>query len=275
MSRVQVITDSTAYIPKEYIKENEIEVVPLSVELCGEVQKEGFPGEFDDFFYKLENTKDYPKTSQPAVGEFIEAYERAFKRGDEIVAIIFSSKLSGAYNSACTAANMLNSDKITVIDTESAVGNLKVLVETAVDLSKQNASRQEIVEAIKNVRENMSINLTVESLEYLKRGGRLSNVEAVIGTLLNIKPIIGLIEGKLIATEKIRGKKKAINNMIDKVPDHVKKISIGHVQNIDEALELKSILETKFSNARITIDEIGPVIGAHLGPKAIGICSSW
>ena len=275
MRPVQIITDSTAYLSKEYAEKNNIEIVPLSVELCGEVQKEGYPGDFEDFFNKLVGSKGFPKTSQPSAGDFIEAYKRAFKRGDEIVAILFSSKLSGTYNSASVAAEIEAPDKITVIDTGTAVGNLRFLIEKAVKLSKTGASRQEIVDMVNTDRKNTSINLTVETLEYLKRGGRLSNSKAIIGTILNIKPIIGLVDGRLIPVDKVRGKKKAIETMIDMVPDYVNRISIGHVQNHDEANELKKLLEERFKQAIITIDEIGPVIGSHIGPKAIGICSSW
>ena len=125
------------------------------------------------------------------------------------------------------------------------------------------------------MKDNMSINLTVDSLEYLKRGGRLSNMQAIIGTLLNIKPIISLTGGELLATDKVRGKKKALDNMISKIPKGVKTIGVDHVENLAEAEKVKAMLEEKFSNADITIGEIGPVIGAHLGPKSLGICYMW
>ncbi len=275
MRPIQIITDSTAYISRDYAKVNNIEIVPLSIELNGEVAKEGYPGEFDEFFSRLKSSNDFPKTSQPSAGDFVEAYKRAFERGDEIVAILFSSKLSGTYNSACLAAEIVGQEKITVIDSETAVGNLKLLIEKAVKLSQNGASRQEIVDMVNTDKKNTSINLTVETLEYLKRGGRLSNSKAVIGTLLNIKPIIGLVDGILVPVDKVRGKKKAIEAIINMVPDEVKRISIGHVQNYDEANKIKELLEERFKQAVVTVDEIGPVVGGHVGPNAIGICSSW
>ena len=275
MSNIQIVVDSTSYISSDYIKENNIEVVHLSVELDGQTDKEGIPGTFNEYFNKLQSTKDFPKTSQPPMGEFVEAYKRAFERGDEILAITFSSKLSGTYNSAYMAAEMLDSEKITVIDSETAVGNYRVLIDIAVNLAKKGASREEILEEINNARKNMNINLTVESLEYLKRGGRLSNAQAIIGSLLNIKPIIGLIDGELIATDKLRGKKKAIDFMISKIPENVKVISVEYIQNLEEAEKIKETLQEKFKNAEVNLNELGPVIGSHLGPKAIGICSSW
>lgn len=275
MSKVQIVIDSTAYFSEEYIKENNIEMVSLSVELDGHTDKEGLPETFNNFYENLINSKNFPKTSQPPVGEFIEAYERAFERGDEILAITFSSKLSGTYNSACMAAEMTDKEKITVIDSQTAVGNYRKIVDTAVQMSKSGSNKEKIIEEINKIKQNMSINLTVDTLEYLKRGGRLTNAQAIVGALLNIKPIIGLIDGELIATEKVRGKKKAIDFMISVIPEEAKSISIEHVQNIEESESIKEKIQEKFKNIEITIHEIGPVIGSHLGPKAIGICTTW
>ncbi|SDZ06583.1 EDD domain protein, DegV family [Proteiniborus ethanoligenes] len=275
MSRIKIITDSTAYVTKEYANKNRVEIVPLSVNFCGEINKEGFPGEFNEFYEKLVNTKEFPTTSQPSTGDFIEAYKKAFETGDEIIVLTISSELSGTYNSARLGADMLETDKITVIDSKTSAGNLKLLVEKAVLLVEQGFRRAEIEKEILIQIKNMSINLTVDTLEYLKRGGRLSNATAFIGTLLNIKPVIGLINGKLEPIGKERGKKRAMEAIISMVPENVKIISIAHVQNIKEAEAYKAQLEKKFTNAIITIDELGPVIGSHIGPKAIGLCASW
>lgn len=275
MRKIQIVTDSTAYFKKEDSNEKNINIVPLSVHFCGSVNKEGFAGEFKDFFDKLENTNEFPTTSQPAVGDFVEAYKKALELGEEIVTIVISSELSGTYNSARLAADIVASDKITVIDSKTSAGNLKLLVEIAVQLSEQGLSGKEIEREIIKQRENMNINLTVDTLEYLKRGGRLSNTTAFLGTLLNIKPVIGLVDGRLVPVGKERGKKKAMEAIISMVPENVKRISIAHVQNISEAQQYKIELEKRFSNAITTIDELGPVIGSHIGPKAIGLCSSW
>lgn len=275
MRKIHIVTDSTAYFAKEDSIKKNIGIVPLSVHFCGDVSKEGFPGEFKDFYEKLENTKEFPTTSQPAVGDFACAYKRALEIGEEVIAIVISSELSGTYNSARLAADMVDEEKITVIDSKTSAGNLKLLVEKAVQLSEQGLSRKEIEDEIIKQRENMSINLTVDTLEYLKRGGRLSNTTAFIGTLLNIKPVIGLVDGRLVSVGKERGKKKAMEAIISMVPDNVKRISIAHVQNDSEAQQYKNELEKRFKNAIITIDELGPVIGSHIGPKAIGLCASW
>ena len=173
------------------------------------------------------------------------------------------------------AASMISSDKISVIDSETSVSNLRFLVEIAWELAQEGKSRHEIVEAIMKEKENAGIRLTVDNLDYLRKGGRLTGAQAFIGSMLNIKPIIALTEGKLIPIEKVKGKKKAIKSMISSIPDNVKKISICHVSNMEEAEKIKEILQKKYQNASISIDELGPVIGSHLGPKAIGICYKW
>ncbi|EOD01394.1 DegV family protein [Caldisalinibacter kiritimatiensis] len=275
MANIKIITDSTAYIEKEYAENNGIGIVPLSINFEGNTNKEGFPGEFKDFYNKLVATKDFPTTSQPAIGEFVKVFEEEVKKGNEVIAILISEKLSGTYNTAVTAANMVAPEKISVIDSETTVSNLRLLVQQANELAKEGKMRKEILNIINEQKKKSGINLTVETLEYLKRGGRLSGKQALVGNVLNIKPIIALIDGKLESISKVRGKKRAIKKMISNIPEVVESISVCHILNKEEAEKIKNKLKEKFPNAKISIDEIGPVIGSHLGPKALGICYSW
>lgn len=275
MSRVKIVTDSTGYITKEYLDANEITMVPLSVYFEGNVMYEGFPGEFSDFFQRLKTSKDFPSTSQPSIQAFFDVFKPAVDAGAEVVAIVISSKLSGTYNSAMAAAQMCESDKISVIDSEACAPTLKFLVERANQLSLEGKTKDEITDVINSEKKRMGINFTVHTLEYLKKGGRLSSTQATIGTLLNIKPIIALIDGKLESIDKVRGKSKAIEAMISNIPAMVNKISICHIENLEEAKEVKVILEKRFPEAKLVIDDLGPVIGSHLGPKALGICYKW
>lgn len=272
MSKIKFITDSTAYIDKSFIEQNNLDIVPLSVNFEGSIEDEGFPGDFDLFFDKLSKSSDFPTTSQPPVGRFIDAFEKALEDGYEIIAITMSSKLSGTFNSANTAANLVDSSKISVIDSLTAVANLYSLIKQGIILSEKGASRKEIVDAIEEQKKNMGIRLTVGSLDYLKKGGRLSSAEAAIGSLLNIKPIIGLIDGKLEALTKVRGKKKAMEKMIQDIHSNAHTISICHIGIMDKALEYENRIREFFPNANINIYELGPVLGSHLGPEAIGVC---
>lgn len=272
MTKIKIITDSTAYIRKEYIDKENIEIVPLNYVFGDESGKEGFPGEFDEFFKKLETTKLFPTTSQPAAGEFLDVFNKSLEDNDEIIAILLSSKISGTYNSAVLAKSMLEDKKITIIDSQTAASNLRFLVEDAIEMVKDGKTSKEIEEHINSKKMNMHVYLTTETLEYLSRGGRLSSIQSTIGNLLSIKPIIELQKGELNLLEKLRGKNKAIKAIIDKVPGNVQRIGICNILNIEDAEKLQNSLKEKFPNATISIDELGPVVGSHLGPKTIGIC---
>jgi DegV family protein with EDD domain len=275
MAKVQIVTDSTAYFTKEYAEENDIKIVPLSVTFSGETKDEGFPGEFEDFYRKLQTSKDFPTTSQPPIEAFAKVYEEILTENKEIVTIVISEKLSGTYNSAMAAANMTAPDKISVIDSETTVSNLKMLVMIANDMAKQGKSREEIVETIEREKKKMNVVLAASTLEYLKRGGRLSATQATIGNLLNVKPIIGLKDGKLIAVAKVRGKNKAMEYLVDSVPENAVAITVLHILSHDDARQLYRKLQEKFPRIEIEIDEIGPVIGSHLDPGGVGVCSKW
>ena len=275
MARVKIITDSTSYMEKEYLAQNDIGSVPLSVIFQGTVTSEGFPGEFESFYEKLKASEDFPTTSQPSIQAFYDVYKPALENGQEIVAIVISSKLSGTYNSATAAVQMLETDKIAVIDSETSGPSLRFLVERANQLSLDGKSKDEIVDIINKEKKNTGINITVGTLEYLKRGGRLSSTQAFIGTLLSIKPIIALIDGKLEPIDKVRGKSKAIAALISSIPNNVKRISIAQIQNLEDAEEIRVVLKEKFPEAEISFSELGPVVGSHLGPKALGICYIW
>ncbi|CAK7053502.1 DegV family protein [Tissierella sp.] len=273
MPKIKVITDSTGYITREYAEKENVTIVSLNYVFGEETGKEPFPGEFDEFYNKLSTTKLFPSTSQPAAGEFLDAFNKAFEEGyDEIIAIVLSSKLSGTYNSAVLAKNMLENKMITIVDSQMAASNLRFLVEDAVKMAKEEKTSREIENHLNYKKMNMHVYLTTETLEYLSRGGRLSAVQATVGNLLNIKPIIELNNGELKLLEKLRGKNKALSAIIDKVPSNVEKIGVCHVLDVEDARKLKSKLEEMFPNAIITIDELGPVVGAHLGPKGIGVC---
>ena len=272
MKKIKIITDSTAYIRKDYMEREDITIVPLNYVFGEESKKEESPGEFDEFFNKLERTDLFPTTSQPSAGEFLDAFNDALENYDEIIAILLSSKLSGTYNSALLAKNMLEDKSITIIDSETSASNLRFLVEEAVNMAREGKTSKEIESHINSKKVNMNVYLTTETLEYLSRGGRLSTIQSTIGNLLNIKPILALSNGELKLDEKIRGKKKALSTMIDKIPSNIQRIGICHILNEEDAGILKDTLEEKFPKAIVEIDELGPVIGAHLGPKALGIC---
>jgi len=272
MSKIQIVTDSTSYINKSFIEEHDIEVVPLSVHFEDETETEGFVGEFESFFSKLANAKNFPTTSQPPIGSFVKVFEKAIDEEKEIIVLTISSKLSGTYSSASSAAKIVDKDKISVIDSESTAANLKAFVEIALEMIAKGHTRDEIVSRIEEQKKRSSICLTVDTLDYLQKGGRLSNTSAFFANLLNIRPIIALVDGKLEGVSKTRGKKKALEKMIELIHKDAFRISVCHIYALDEAQSVKETIQSRFPNAEVTVDDLGPVVGAHLGPKALGIC---
>lgn len=275
MKKIQIITDSTAYIPIEEIKKREIEVVSLNVHFEGESFEEGYPDSFDQYYERLSGSKDFPKTSQPSTRSFQEVFEKALQRNQEIIVVLISEKLSGTYNSAYVAAQMTDPERISIIDSETTAANLRCLVELADDLVQKELSREEIVQQLELQKKSMSIQLTVGTLEYLIRGGRLTGMKAALATVLDIRPVLAVVAGKLEAVGKARGKSKTIDMMIKSIPPTVKKISVCHTANYEEAKKVAELLQERFTESIVQVDDIGPVIGSHLGPGAIGICSVW
>jgi DegV family protein with EDD domain len=273
--KIKIITDSTSYLDKNYIEDENIRVVPLNYVFDGEDYKEGFKGEFNDFYSKLQSTDLFPTTSQPAIGDFVAAYEEALKSHDQIVVITLSSKISGTYGSAHMAAEMVDSENIRVVDSLGAAATLRFMVQDAVEMSRKGMDAHRIQEELERKKNKLGIVLTTDTLEYLSRGGRLSSLQAGIGNILSIKPVIRMLDGELQLVEKARGKKKAINRLLAYIPEGVDRISLCHVTNIGEAEKLADTLKQSYPGASVTIDELGPVIGAHLGPKTLGICYSY
>lgn len=267
---IKIITDSTAYIPQEYLQEHDIKVIPLRVLFQEEEFDEGLPGSYDSFFEKFTREKVFPKTSQPSLLDFTNAYNEIIENGNEAIVFTLSSSLSGT-NSVANLAKEQCTDpsKITVIDSQSACQTTWGYIMETVELIKQGKTREEIVTAISTLQENSSICFVPDSLEYLARGGRIGKVSATIGTLLQLKPILMFKKGILACEKKTIGINKAIMDVISMIPQNIKKLFVIHIANSKFFELLKSKLQGKFKVPTFE-GEIGPVVAAHIGP-AIGV----
>lgn len=272
MEKILIVTDSTSYLQKEYIEKEGIEIVPLNYIFGDEEFKEGLQGEFNHFYERLSTSNLFPTTSQPSSGDFVEVFQRGLEDYDHIIGIFLSSKISGTVNSANLAKDILGDKKITIVDSLVSAASLRFLVERAVNMAKEGRPAGEIIEEVEKLKLRQNIYITTDTLEYLKRGGRLSGTQAVLGNMLNIKPILQLKNGELGLLEKLRGKTKAINKIISHIPEDVERIAICQILNDEEAQRYLALLKERFPKANIEIDDLGPVIGSHLGPKTIGFC---
>ncbi|ASS73927.1 hypothetical protein CIG75_02325 [Tumebacillus algifaecis] len=274
MSKIAIVTDSTAYLPTDTIHKYGITVVPLMVNFGQESFKEGVDFTADQFFARLATEKNLPTTSQPSVGEMVQAYERLLETHDAVIGIFISSQLSGTAHSAETAARMVEGD-ITVIDSKITASGQARLVLTACEMIEQGQDKEAIVAKLNSMVETIKAYFIVDSLEHLHRGGRVSGASALIGSLLQVKPILHVEDGKLELFEKVRTRKKSLARITDLVKekrDSTKHLTltIVYTDNPADAAEVTEQAKASFPDATITTAQLGPVIGTHVGPGLLG-----
>ncbi len=270
MSNIQIVSDSTAAFTQQEINQMGLEIVPLSIHFENEVFEEGQPDTYSEYFSRLAASKSIPTTSQPSAGRFYEVFQKALSQGKQVIAILLSSSLSGTVNSAQTAAEMAGGKGITVIDSMTAVGNLRHLVKIAWQAAEAGSTAEEVAALVNAQAPTMFAALTVGDLIYLKRGGRLNNSQYFVGKLLNILPVIVLREGKLFPYAKVQGSKAMFAALQQAVPANVKGISVLHIDTPENAEQLRQLLRDRFPDVPIDVGPISPVIGSHLGPGAFG-----
>ena len=278
MANIKIVTDSTAYLTEEQINKYDITVVPLAVNLGNESFKEGEKYTNKEFFEKLSKHKDlFPTTSQPADGEFKEAYERLNKEADSIITITISEGISGTLSSAKTGADLAGGVDVTVIDSLSTSAGLEQMVIQAASLAQAGESKEEIIKVVEHIRDNLTTLFMVDTFEYLKRGGRIGGASAMLGTMLQIKPIL-FIHGKIDVFQKVRTRKKAIGRMEQELNKFLQenglektRVSVLTVDCREAGEEFFSDIKQKYPGLNCSQAEIGPVVGSHVGPGTIGL----
>jgi len=267
---IKIVVDSTAGIEKKFVIDNGLTVVPLKILFSDEEYQEGYPGEYDSFYKKIEDTKEFPKTSLPSPALFNKVFTDLTKNGDEVICINISSSLSGTYNSASVAALDFG-DKVSVIDSEGCCQTIFFLVEEMLDMIKAGNTKQEIVSSILELRSKTLMQFVPESLEYLKHGGRISLISASLGSILKIKPILLFKGGKLTNNRKVIGMNRAVNELVNLISDNVKKIYVVCIGKSSYFEGLKEKVVEKFKDISVRFGEISPVMGTHVGPGTLGI----
>ncbi len=270
---IRVITDSTSYLPPEKIKEFGIEVVPLEINFQGTTFREGEVSN-QEYYQRLRSENAFPTTSQPPVGDFVEAFKK-YGSEETYICLVISELLSGTFQSAETAASLLPDYDITVLDSRSAAMGLGFQVLKAAELARQGYSRDEIIPELVKVRTAVKILFIVDNLEYLVRGGRLGKASGLLGNLLQVKPILGVVDGRIELMDKVRSKGRAVKHIIEILKNQVENGSVSavaaiHADNPAEALELKKQVG-EFFTGPILLSEVGPTVGSHVGPGALGL----
>ncbi|WP_341877021.1 DegV family protein [Defluviitalea saccharophila] len=276
---IKIITDSGADLPKEIIKQYDIHVIPLYVYLGDEEFLDGVTLEPNKLYNDMRSEKVY-KTGQITPEGFKEVFIEYAKKNQSCIYIAFSSGLSGTYQASLIAKEEVLEEypefHLDIIDTKCASLGFGLVVYKAAQMAKEGKSQQEIVEAVKLYSEHMVHVFTVDNLEYLYRGGRVSRTSAFIGGILNIKPILTVDDGKLVPIEKVRGRKKSLKRLVEIAEEkgvNLKNqtIAISHGDALEEAEEVKNMMIEKFGCKDFIINSIGCAIGAHAGPGTITI----
>jgi DegV family protein with EDD domain len=272
---IKVVTDTTASFTIEEYAKHGLTAVPLYIRNGDSTQKELFELSYDEFYRNQRSGVKY-STAQPDPHTFLETFRPIIEAGDEIICTVLSSQISGTINSAHLAQEMLDTDKITLIDSGLCGTGLGMSAVKAVQLAAQGYSRPEIVAALKAQRARTRIYFIVESLRYLYEGGRLNGAQALIGSLIQIKPIIWFNpDGRMTAFEKIRTLKTAKSRVLDLLQERVslgvEHASLHYGDNYDEAVEYAQAME-RILAVPVTLCQVSPVVASHTGPDVLGPC---
>ena len=273
---VRIVADSCSDIPESIAKELNIKIIPLSIIFGDDVYLDGKDLTNKEFFNKLETTANLPTTSQVTPGQFIEEFKELISSGDDIICITLSSEMSGTYQAAVTAKDFLKTDKITVIDSRSVTFSEGLIAIKAAEAAKEGKTVAELVDYINEMIVKIETLFIVDSLKHLKRGGRITSAEAFVGSLLNIRPILCVENGKLKPYDKVKGRKKGIKFIIDYIKKNNfdlsnKRVAIYNATDEEYMMQLKAALVENFEIAGFVQAEIGGVVGTHSGPGCVGI----
>ncbi|WP_088105055.1 DegV family protein [Halalkalibacter urbisdiaboli] len=279
MSKVKIVTDSTADIPKELAEELNITVVPLNVIFSEEeTYEDGVTLTSQDFYQKLMVEETIPTTSQPTPFQFEEVYRSLAEQGEtNIISIHLSSKLSGTFQAASIASQSFDEEiSLHVVDSKLASYGIGIMVVEVARMAQQGKSLEECLQRLEELLQDTKLYFLVDTLEYLQKNGRIGKASALLGSLLKIKPILSINEdGEVYPFEKVRGQKKAINRIIDVLKEEYgdAPVHIGspHAVNDSLANELLERARQEFNVQSEVRTNIGAVIGAHAGPGAVAL----
>jgi fatty acid kinase fatty acid binding subunit len=282
MARVAVVTDSTAYLPPDLIARHGIYVVPLYVVFGGDrTVPETEITDYPSFFEELRRADSLPTTSQPSVGDFTSVFEPLLADGQDIASIHISGGLSGTPEAARQAAEALERDgrggeRVRVIDSTTAAGGLGMLVLAAAAAAAEGASLDELEARVSEARGELKMWFALDTLEFLKRGGRIGAASAWIGSTLKVKPIL-TVEGEMTPVERVRTSARMFERMVDYARQrHESGADLWAVQHInapEECARLEERCREIFGRDPIIVSEIGPVLSAHTGPGLLGVGS--
>lgn len=276
MTKVAIVTDSVTNLPKEIAEQYSIQSAPANIIWSGEEFRDGIDITPEQFYTRLAKSQEIPTTSQATPIVFKEIFDNLVKKGYDILAATTSSKLSGMYSSAVQARDMLPDAKIEVVDSLTGSMGLGWPLVKVAQLAKEGAPLKTCKAHLEKALENVGIILMVDTLEFLHRGGRIGGAQRFLGTALNFKPLLEIKDGAFEGLERVRTRVKALNRLVELLFDRIgerRPIHLGvlHADAQELAEDLLEKVSQKMDLAQSLIAEIGPAVGVHLGPGAVGL----
>lgn len=272
---VKIVTDSVSGITPEMASELGVTVVPLWVNFGEESYRDRIDIQPDEFFYKLENSKIFPTTGAPPAGAYAKAYDKLAEETDEVMTLVISSKLSATYEAAVEGVELRKKKdcRVEVIDTLTAISGEALLVILAVEEAKQGANLDKLIGTIRKYIPKTHVRICFDTLEYLHRGGRINTAQAFLGSVLKMNPVIGIVDGLVEGMARTRSRSKALDWLSNFVKgfSNIKSLAIDHGTTPDETENLIQRLESVFPASAVRRFTMGPVVGAHTGPRAIAV----
>ncbi len=272
---VAIVTDTCHYLPRELLAEQGIHQVSLYVHWQGQAQRESDITDYDDYYERLRTAPELPTTSQPSIGDFLAVYEPLLEEGHDVVSIHLAGGMSGTVRSAEQAREQLGgrAERVHVIDSASACGGEGLVVLAAAAAARDGADGRAVAERAQRARASLKMWFAIDTLEYLRRGGRIAGAQAWLGSALKIKPIL-TVESEITPIERVRTSRRAFERMVDllssRKEDGADAWMVQHIQAPREAHELAARGTEIFGCEPRVISEIGPVIGTHVGPGLLG-----
>ncbi|MGB2964858.1 MAG: DegV family protein [Anaerolineales bacterium] len=274
--KIIIVTDSSASLPDEIRTGLDIRVIPLWLVWDNESYLDGIDIQPQAFYQRLKNSSTLPSSTQPSVQEFKDFFQECAKESDAIVSVLASSRISGTVDSAEAAKKLIPDHPIYVVDSLfSAMGQGFIAV-AAARAAQAEKPAEEVVAAAEKMREEVNLLFVVDTLEFLHKGGRIGGAKRLLGTALNIKPILHFYQGLIEPLSQTRTKKKAIDEMLTIAADRLggrkmAEAAIVHVDCLKEGEALKELVQNKFSPSKIFISDVSPVVGTHVGPGGLGL----
>jgi DegV family protein with EDD domain len=276
MSPVKIITDSSTGLPESYVQEFSIEVLPLNLHFDGKDYRDGVDIKTSDFYTRMAQSDQLPKTSQVSEYAFEQAFRQYLDQGYDILALPVSGRISSTMASALSAQTEFPGAPIEIVDTQLVAMALSFQVLTAARAAAAGASLAECKKIAEDAYPKIGVYFTVDNLKYLAAGGRINSAKRFMGTVLNIKPLLQIREGKIEAVESVRSSRKAIERMVQLVERDIAgrtpvRVSVFHALMEDTAKEVLDQCTRQFNAVESILAEVSPTIGAHTGPGTLSI----